>query len=551
MLNRLTIHNYALIDNLDIAFDPHLNIITGETGAGKSIILGALGLILGNRVENRYFYDPGKKCIIEGYFRISEYNLKSFFEQNDLDYEVETIVRREITPDSRSRAFINDTPVTLAVLKSFGARLIDIHSQHATLQINQESFQRNVLDSVADNEELLKHYQSEFKSLKELQDQKAEVQAQIEKAQSEFDYFQFLFNELEEAQLNEGEDKVLEEEQKVLENAGLILSNIQNSISLLEGDHVNVIELLKEVLNNLQKVSSFVPQATELIGRLDSVLIEVKDLSYELSGIEQNTHIDENRLDFVNDRISLLYTLLQKHRAENVDELMKLQNEIGEKLTKSDELQLELEKIDRHIEEYSVKCQSLSGELSARRHQAVPAIRTYIEDNLSKLGMPNAQFSIDVTSLNELNNFGRDSIRFLFSANKGQEMIPVQSAASGGELSRIMLVVKSLMAKSSSLPTIIFDEIDTGISGEVALSVAYQIDELSANMQVIAISHLPQIASRGHSHFKVFKEDLSEKTTTKITLLDQQERIVEIAEMLSGQNPGEAALKHAEELING
>lgn len=551
MLNRLTIHNYALIDNLDIALDPHLNIITGETGAGKSIILGALGLILGNRVENRYFYDPGKKCIIEGYFRISEYNLKSFFEQNDLDYEVETIVRREITPDSRSRAFINDTPVTLAVLKSFGARLIDIHSQHATLQINQESFQRTVLDSVADNEELLKHYQSEFKSLKELQDQKAEVQAQIEKAQSEFDYFQFLFNELEEAQLNEGEDKVLEEEQKVLENAGLILSNIQNSISLLEGDHVNVIELLKEVLNNLQKVSSFVPQATELIGRLDSVLIEVKDLSYELSGIEQNTHIDENRLDFVNDRISLLYTLLQKHRAENVDELMKLQNEIGEKLTKSDELQLELEKIDRHIEEYSVKCQSLSGELSARRHQAVPAIRTYIEDNLSKLGMPNAQFSIDVTSLNELNNFGRDSIRFLFSANKGQEMIPVQSAASGGELSRIMLVVKSLMAKSSSLPTIIFDEIDTGISGEVALSVAYQIDELSANMQVIAISHLPQIASRGHSHFKVFKEDLSEKTTTKITLLDQQERIVEIAEMLSGQNPGEAALKHAEELING
>lgn len=551
MLNRLTIHNYALIDNLDIAFDPHLNIITGETGAGKSIILGALGLILGNRVENRYFYDPGKKCIIEGYFRISEYNLKSFFEQNDLDYEVETIVRREITPDSRSRAFINDTPVTLAVLKSFGARLIDIHSQHATLQINQESFQRTVLDSVADNEELLKHYQSEFKSLKELQDQKAEVQAQIEKAQSEFDYFQFLFNELEEAQLNEGEDKVLEEEQKVLENAGLILSNIQNSISLLEGDHVNVIELLKEVLNNLQKVSSFVPQATELIGRLDSVLIEVKDLSYELSGIEQNTHIDENRLDFVNDRISLLYTLLQKHRAENVDELMKLQNEIGEKLTKSDELQLELEKIDRHIEEYSIKCQSLSGELSARRHQAVPAIRTYIEDNLSKLGMPNAQFSIDVTSLNELNNFGRDSIRFLFSANKGQEMIPVQSAASGGELSRIMLVVKSLMAKSSSLPTIIFDEIDTGISGEVALSVAYQIDELSANMQVIAISHLPQIASRGHSHFKVFKEDLSEKTTTKITLLDQQERIVEIAEMLSGQNPGEAALKHAEELING
>lgn len=551
MLNRLTIHNYALIDNLDIALDPHLNIITGETGAGKSIILGALGLILGNRVENRYFYDPGKKCIIEGYFRISEYNLKSFFEQNDLDYEVETIVRREITPDSRSRAFINDTPVTLAVLKSFGARLIDIHSQHATLQINQESFQRTVLDSVADNEELLKHYQSEFKSLKELQDQKAEVQAQIEKAQSEFDYFQFLFNELEEAQLNEGEDKVLEEEQKVLENAGLILSNIQNSISLLEGDHVNVIELLKEVLNNLQKVSSFVPQAAELIGRLDSVLIEVKDLSYELSGIEQNTHIDENRLDFVNDRISLLYTLLQKHRAENVDELMKLQNEIGEKLTKSDELQLELEKIDRHIEEYSVKCQSLSGELSARRHQAVPAIRTYIEDNLSKLGMPNAQFSIDVTSLNELNNFGRDSIRFLFSANKGQEMIPVQSAASGGELSRIMLVVKSLMAKSSSLPTIIFDEIDTGISGEVALSVAYQIDELSANMQVIAISHLPQIASRGHSHFKVFKEDLSEKTTTKITLLDQQERIVEIAEMLSGQNPGEAALKHAEELING
>lgn len=551
MLNRLTIHNYALIDNLDIALDPHLNIITGETGAGKSIILGALGLILGNRVENRYFYDPGKKCIIEGYFRISEYNLKSFFEQNDLDYEVETIVRREITPDSRSRAFINDTPVTLAVLKSFGARLIDIHSQHATLQINQESFQRNVLDSVADNEELLKHYQSEFKSLKELQDQKAEVQAQIEKAQSEFDYFQFLFNELEEAQLNEGEDKALEEEQKVLENAGLILSNIQNSISLLEGDHVNVIELLKEVLNNLQKVSSFVPQAAELIGRLDSVLIEVKDLSYELSGIEQNTHIDENRLDFVNDRISLLYTLLQKHRAENVDELMKLQNEIGEKLTKSDELQLELEKIDRHIEEYSVKCQSLSGELSARRHQAVPAIRTYIEDNLSKLGMPNAQFSIDVTSLNELNNFGRDSIRFLFSANKGQEMIPVQSAASGGELSRIMLVVKSLMAKSSSLPTIIFDEIDTGISGEVALSVAYQIDELSANMQVIAISHLPQIASRGHSHFKVFKEDLSEKTTTKITLLDQQERIVEIAEMLSGQNPGEAALKHAEELING
>lgn len=551
MLNRLVIRNYALIDNLDIRLGRHLNIITGETGAGKSIILGALGLILGGRVENRYFYDASKKCVIEGYFDIDAYHLGWFFQDNDLDEESETIIRREIAPDGRSRAFINDTPVNLTILRALGTQLIDIHSQHATLQINQETFQRRVIDSVADNSKLLNDFQKHFGVLTDLYKQSQSLEEKIAKSNSEFDYFQFLYEELEAANLQAGEDAELEGEQQLLENAELIIANVGQASGLLDEQDMNVVRSLREVEESLRIIAAFVPSIPELLQRLESTQIEIKDISYEVSLISQNTNLDEKRLEYVNERISTLYHLYQKHQVDDVNALIDIKNDLEGKLNLTDNLAIELEELKGQIRSVFEICRQLASELSDRRMAVLPKIKEYIEINLANLGMLHAQFEIRIIKKGEkeMNKYGWDEVAFLFSANKGQDVTAIQNAASGGELSRIMLVIKSLIAETSALPTLIFDEIDTGISGEVALSVGAQMEQLSRNMQVIAISHLPQIASKGSSHFKVYKDDASQKTTTKIVSLDKKERIQEIAEMLSGLNPGEAALKHAASLL--
>lgn len=551
MLSRLLIKNYALIDNTDIPFNKGLNMITGETGAGKSILMGALGLILGNRAEGKQFFDDSKKCVIEGYFDVSSYNLKPFFAEQDLEYEQETIIRREISVDGKSRAFVNDSPVTLSVLKQLGERLIDIHSQHATLQITTEDFQLFVLDSIANNEERLITFRQEWKELKKLDKQSREIKEQIATANAELDYNQFLFDELDKLSVQSGEVKSLEAEQQQLENAEEIKRNLVASNYLLSDGEQNVLSLLKESVQQIQSASRFLADAGSLSDRLQSAYIEIKDVSNEIASEEGNVQIDEQRLDEVNTRLSDIYNLLKKHRVDSEDELIVLKDALEQKLQIAMNQDEVLEKLEKQRLEQLVKVTTLTDEIHASRAHAIPQVETYVQDVLTAVGMPNAQLKVDLEELDidKINSNGRDAVSFLFSANKGQALQVINKVASGGELSRVMLAIKSLVAQSSALPTIIFDEIDTGISGEVALKVGEVMSGLAENMQVIAISHLPQIAAKGNTHFKVYKEDKDEKTESNIVLLSAEERIVEIAKMLSGSNPGESALTHAKELL--
>ena len=552
MLNRLYIKNYALIDSLDISFDKGLNILTGETGAGKSIILGAVGLILGQRAESKYFFNQQKKCVIEGFFNIEGYQLNSFFDENDLDFETETVLRREISLDGKSRAFINDTPVTLAVLKQLGEQLIDIHSQHATLEIGNQNFQLLVTDLMADNIEALKDYKSAFKIYKKKQDRLAELIQSSEQAKADLDYFQFQFNELEQANLQADEQEQLEIELNALTHAEEIKTNLINASSLLEQEEYNAIQLLKEASIHLQQLEKYQPEIGELAERLRSSIIEIKDISSEISTLEQTTFFNEERNIEINDRLNLLYSLQKKHRVSNNTELIALQDELSQKLNNAifiDEDILALEKEIAKEKDILVK---KALELSAKRQKAIPQIQEYVEKVLSNIGMPDAQLRVDmhVRENDQFDINGLDIVKFMFTANKGHQLNELHKVASGGELSRLMLSIKSLIAKKTALPTIIFDEIDTGVSGEVAHKVGNIMEKLAEDMQVITITHLPQMASKGNSHFFVYKETKENITYSKIRKLNEQERIMEIAKMLSGESPGESAIKNATELLN-
>lgn len=551
MLSRLLIKNYALIDNLDISFDKGFNIITGETGAGKSILMGALGLILGNRAEGKQFFDDDKKCMIEGYFAISSYNLKEFFIENDLEYDDETIIRREISVDGKSRAFVNDSPVNLAILKALGERLIDIHSQHATLQINTEEFQLFVLDALAGNEDVLKQFRQELQQLRKITKRLKDFKEESRTANAELDYNQFLFDELEKMNVQDGEVKQLEEEQSQLENAEEIKRALLASNFLLSDGEPNVLSLLKESVQQIQQASRYFTDAEELANRLQSAYIEIKDVSLEIAGQEGAVILDEQRLAEVNTRLSEVYSLMKKHRVDSEAELIQLENELEEKLQVAlnhDEMLAKLE--DEKIQQENL-VQNLGTQLHHNRNAIKEQVEKTVADTLSHVGMANARLNISLTqvSLDKASVKGMDAVQFLFSANKGQSLQPIYKVASGGELSRVMLAIKSLVAQKSALPTIIFDEIDTGISGEVALRVGEVMHDLAENMQVLAITHLPQIASKGTSHFKVYKEDKNDKTRSNIILLNTEERILEIAQMLSGTNPGEAAMAHAKNLL--
>ncbi len=551
MLSRLLIKNYALIDNLDISFGRGLNMITGETGAGKSILMGALGLVLGNRAEGKQFFDESKKCVIEGYFDIDAYRLEEFFAEHDLDYEKETIVRRELSVDGKSRAFINDSPVTLAVLKLLGERLIDIHSQHATLQINTEEFQLFVLDNIADNVTYLEQFKQELKKWRVLEKKLRDIREEVERANAEQDYNQFLFDELEKVNPQIDEVKSLEEEQQQLEHAEEIKRGLLASAYVLSEGEQNVQSLLQEAIQQANNSGRYVTEVGELADRLQSTYIEIKDIAQEISRQEGNIVLDEARLDEVNNRLSTLYTLMKKHRVDAEKELIALKDELEEKLHTALHQEEMLDKAASACQQQLDKVLALTDTIHNNRQAAIPRVERTVLDTLSRVGMPHAQLKIELQKLDvqKINPRGMDSVQFLFSANKGQTLQSIHKVASGGELSRVMLAIKSLVAQSSALPTIVFDEIDTGISGEVALRVGEVMDELSHNMQVIAISHLPQIASKGTSHFKVYKEDEDDKTRSNIQLLDQDQRILEIAQMLSGAHPGEAALQHAKELL--
>lgn len=551
MLNRLVIKNYALIDNLEINFDRDLNVITGETGAGKSIVLGALGLILGQRADSKYFFNQQKKCIVEGFFDIKSYDLKDFFLSHDLDFEQETVLRREIALDGKSRAFINDTPVTLNIIKALGEQLIDIHSQHATLEINNADFQLLVVDVMAQHSDLLSQYRTQFKTFKELTHRLKTKTEEAEKAKTDQDYYQFLFDELEQANLQPNEQNELETELNSLTHAEEIKRNLIAASYLMDLADDSAILKLKEAATQIQSLEKYNPSITSFSERLKSAIIEIKDVSAELENLEQNTTFNQAKADEINERLTLLYTLQKKHRVQSNQELIDLQNSFSEKLNQISFADDEIIKLEKEIIVLKSAILKLAKQLSANRTKVLPTIEQYIVKTLAEVGMPNAQIKIEqhILTDNQLDKTGLDRVQFLFNANKGHQLNELNKVASGGELSRLMLSIKSLIAKKTALPTIIFDEIDTGVSGEVANRVGNIMTELAKDMQVITITHLPQMASKGKAHYFVYKQVKDDFTYTQIRRLSSEERILEIAKMLSGENPKDAAIENAKELL--
>ncbi|WP_158829425.1 DNA repair protein RecN [Mucilaginibacter lacusdianchii] len=552
MLQQLTINNYTLIDNLDISFDSGLNIMTGETGAGKSIILGALSLILGQRAESKYFFNQQKKCVIEGSFKIAGFHLKSFFEDNDLDYEADTVLRREISADGKSRAFVNDTPVNLATLKLLGEQLIDIHSQHATRELADPEFQLLIVDSVAKHQPLLNEYQTNYRAYKKATNRLQQLIADSDKAKADLDYFQFQFDELEKANLDADEQELLEQELFALNNAEEIKRHLTGAVYLLQDSETAITLQLKEAGQQLAAIEKYNPEVSDLHQRLNSTLIELKDIASEIEQLEQRTQTNEARADEVNTRLSLIYNLQKKHRVSSNAELLQIQEDLSNKIQQALSSDDEIEELRQQIGLQKEDLERLAAQLSANRLKAIPDIEQQVLDTLSEMAMGNSQLKIEhqPTANNELTKNGTDQIRFLFTANKGHNLAEMSKVASGGELSRLMLSIKSIIARYTALPTIVFDEIDTGISGEVANKAGIVMERLSKNLQVITITHLPQIASKGENHYFVYKNNEKEVTYTQIRQLTNDERVIEIAKMLSGDKPGESALQNARELLN-
>lgn len=549
MLKHLSVQNYALIDHLEVEFADGLTIITGETGAGKSILLGALGLIAGSRADTQALQDKTKKCIIEASFNIKEYALSDFFKEHELDYEATTTIRREINPEGKSRAFINDTPVTLNQLKELGERLIDIHSQHQTLSLNGADFQLSVVDAFAKHESLLNEYKTEYKNFRSLEKQLNDLIEKEAQAKKDMDYFQFQFNELEDANLKAGEQTALEQELETLNNAEDIKLNLSKAAFGLSGGEQNLLTSLNEIKSILNGLSKFKPEIAELNSRINSSYIELKDISNELEALEQEILYDPKRIELLNDQLDAIYRLQQKHQVKTIEELIAIKDELSNKLLDFSSLETEIEKVKLLLEKSDKTLSAKARTISENRKKVIPKIEKEISSLLSALSMPNAQLKIEQKAMETYSVNGIDKINFLFSANKGSEFKELNKVASGGELSRLMLSIKSLIAKLTALPTIIFDEIDTGVSGNVADKVGSIMNTMSDNMQVITITHLPQIASKGGSHLFVYKEDKNNKTYSNIKKLNTEERVQEIAKMLSTGTPSAAAISNAKELL--
>ena len=550
MLQHLRIQNFALIEETEVHLNNGLTVITGETGAGKSILLGALGLTLGSRADVSSLHDKTKKCIIEAQFNIKEYSLMSFFEINELDFEEVTTIRREITPEGKSRAFINDTPTTLSVLKELGEQLIDIHSQHETLLLKETNFQFELVDAFAQTTNLFSDYKKQFNALQKLRKQLEELTAQEIQAKKELDYFQFQFNELEEANVKVGEQQQLEEESETLENAEFIKGSLVKSSLAINGGDENIVSALALVKQQLQSVSKFGKQFNELFERINSVSIELKELSKDIDACEEDVVYDNSRLEEVNAQLDKLNRLLKKHGVNSEEELLTIKTDIEAKLQQFSSLEVAIEKTQKEIFTSEKQCKSLAKDLSDKRQKSTAGIEQNIKTMLMGLSMANAQFKIELIPLDALSFNGQDSISFLFTANKGAEFKELHKTASGGELSRLMLCLKALLAERTALPTIIFDEIDTGVSGDVADKIGNILFTMGKTMQVITITHLPQMASKGGNHLFVYKSDSKDKTTSSIKALNKEERIAEIAKMLSTGTPTETALKNAKELLN-
>ena len=552
MLKRLSVQNYILIDQLDITLGKGLTIITGETGAGKSIILGALGLMLGQRADANLLLNKEKKCIVEGTFDVSAYGLEDFFHAHELDFDRETTIRREINPEGKSRAFVNDTPVGLQVLKELAALLVDIHSQHETLLLSNSRFQLNVVDAYAENKKIRELYKSSFSSYKTLQKELTALIDAEQKSKGDLDYLQFQFNELAALNLQSGEQLQLEQEQEKLEHAEEILGQLAKATTGLQGGEENIVAELIAVQNIVQSLRKYDDQFESLSARIQAAIVELKDVYDELDKAAGDLQVDPARLEWINDRLSALYQLQKKHRLSTVDELLVLQNDLEQKMLRIGSLEEEIEKKQAALKEGLTALKKVADELSASRKKAIPGIEKEINKQLVELAMPHAVLRIAQQPVDDKDTFladGQERIQFLFSANKGMDFKELAKVASGGEMSRLMLSIKSLLARLSEMPTIIFDEIDTGISGETAARVGGILKSMAKEHQVLAITHLPQMASKGDAHFLVYKETKKSSTRSFLRELNEEERVNEIARMLSGEELTAAALENARDLL--
>jgi DNA repair protein RecN (Recombination protein N) len=550
MLKSLTIKNYALIENIEWNPDKGLNIVTGETGSGKSILLDALGLILGERTDVKVLRNPEEKCIVEGHFEIENYNLNSFFDQNDIDFQNHTILRREINQKGVSRAFINDTPVNITQLKELGIQLIDLHSQHQNLSLNDANYQLEIIDKVAGNEKLLKEYQNLFGEYQVSKKELFQLQELEKKAKADLDYFQFQLNELEEAKFENIDLTALEEETNLLSNAEQIKANVSTVSEMLNYGERNISASLKETVASLKKFSSQSKVLSELTERLNSTAIEVKDIATELESYNETIQYDPKKIELLNEKLNTLYALLKKHNCQNIEQLKEVKASFEEKVSCIDTIDIKIEALQKLVERQTEKLNKISFQLSQIRKKHSPLLEQKTKTILKELSMQNALMQIEWLSTNGFTSTGMDQVRFLFSANKGSQLQEFKKVASGGEIARVMLAVKAVVSESTTMPTIIFDEIDTGVSGEVASKMGEIMKKMSKKIQVLTNTHLPQIAVKGNVHFKVSKSVSGNKTTSEIKLLNEKERVLEIAQMLSGHATTQTSIANAQELLS-
>ena len=550
MLKSLFIQNFVLIDSLDIQFEKGFSVITGETGAGKSIILGALSLVLGQRADGKSIKKDADKCVIEAVFDIRQYSLEPFFLSNDLEYDAEScILRRELYASGKSRAFVNDSPVSLAIMKELGTKLIDIHSQHQNLLLGDNHFQLRVVDVMAENEILLILYRKEYSRYQALKKELKELKEKAAQTKQEEDYIRFQLDQLEEAHLSAGEQEELEQEQETLSHAEEIKGTLYKVSQLLDGEEMGGVQLIKEAYSAADSLERYFPRAKEIGERLRTAYIDLNDLVSEIEMLKDDVEFNPERLDFVNERLNTIYSLQQKHHLNTVDELLQLQAQYEQQLNDINSFDEQIADLQRQLDASYRELLQQAAVLSGQRKIASEALAKQLVHMVMPLGMPNVRFHVDITPREEPDSDGMDEVCFLFSANKSGELQPVAQTASGGEISRLMLCIKAMIAGFTALPTIIFDEVDTGVSGDIADKMGNIMHDLGTKMQVFAITHLPQIAAKGQAHYFVYKTDVDDRTVTRIKRLDDDERVREVARMLSGASLTEASLANAKDLL--
>jgi DNA repair protein RecN (Recombination protein N) len=550
MIQKLLIRNYAIIESLEIEFADTLTIITGETGAGKSILLGALGMILGNRTDTKVLYNQAEKCVIEGYFDVKNYDLKAFFEDNEIDYDDNSVVRRELTPQGKTRSFINDTPVNLTQLRDFSSKLVDLHQQFDTLDIHDASFQLQMVDALADNKHPLSIYREKFKSFQSDKRVLKDLKEKSERSAREIEFLNFQLAEFNKAELIEGEQERIEEQQQRLQNAETIKRNLAAAFRAVSEDENAIVSQLKSVSSSISQVKKYAPSVSKLYERIESLLYELEDIGGELEAISEDTEYDPERIADIQTRLDIIYKLQKKHGVATVEQLIEIQNDLQTQLNAFGDLSEDIEKLEQSLIEQETELRQLANELSTKRKFVTPQFEAQVHEMLQQLSMENARLQVQITDLQELTTNGADDVQFLFAANKGSRMMPIKDVASGGELSRLALCTKSLVAAAIPLPTLIFDEIDSGVSGDVALKMGNILHKLSKHHQVVVITHSPQVAAKAEKHYFVYKTHKEDRTITSVRPLSTEERVRSIAVMLSQNPPSASALENAKELMS-